>query len=84
MPYIPTSLRKEVNREGPWSPGELNYWITNELLEYLARRASLDNGQGYAHYSEVVGVLECVKQEFIRRILNPYEDKKIKENGDVF
>lgn len=25
----------------------------------------------------------CAKQEFYRRVLSPYEDKKIKENGDI-
>jgi hypothetical protein len=34
--------------------------------------------------NEIVGALECCKQEFIRRKLNPYEDKKIKENSDVY
>ena len=38
----------------------------------------------YHAYNEIIGVLECVKQEFYRRMVAPYEDKKCEENGDVF
>ena len=30
-----------------------------------------------------MGVLECCKLEFYRRVAAPYEDIKIEENGDV-
>jgi len=32
----------------------------------------------------VIGALEACKLEFYRRAVVPYEDKKIKENGDVY
>ena len=32
----------------------------------------------------VVGTLVLTTVEFIRRMVNPYEDKKIAENGDVY
>ncbi len=41
---------------------------------------------GKASYSKlavITGVLENVKQEFYRRVGEPYEDKKIRENGDI-
>jgi hypothetical protein len=31
-----------------------------------------------------VGALEQAKDEFRRRVVHPYEDLKIKENGDVY
>lgn len=37
----------------------------------------------YADYNEVIGVLESCKLEFYRRHVAAYEDRKIKENGDV-
>jgi hypothetical protein len=37
----------------------------------------------YFHINKAVGVLECVKLEFYRRVAAPYEDEKIKESGDV-
>lgn len=55
--------------------GELNYVVTKILKQvYLLR---------YFNINRVVGVLECIKQEFYRRVVAPYEDKKIKESGDV-
>jgi len=55
--------------------GELNYVITKILKEVYPLR--------YYHINKVMGVLECIKQEYYRRVAAPYEDQKIKENGDV-
>ncbi len=41
-------------------------------------------GVSYTTYNEVVGVLECVKQEIYRRVIGPYENEKKHANGDVF
>jgi hypothetical protein len=55
--------------------GELNYVVTRILKEVYPLR--------YYHINKAVGVLECIKQEFYRRVAAPYEDLKIKESGDV-
>jgi len=55
--------------------GELNYVITKILKEVYPLR--------YFHINRAMGVLECIKQEFYRRVAAPYEDIKIKESGDV-
>lgn len=55
--------------------GELNYIVTKLLKEIYPLR--------YFHINKAVGVLECIKLEFYRRVAAPYEDKKIKESGDV-
>jgi hypothetical protein len=87
MPYIRKEDRKlfeqvlfpfKVNAKlNKLTAGELNYLITAIIDRQL------DNAN-YARMNEIVGALECCKQEFIRRKLNPYEDKKIKENSDVY
>ena len=59
--------------------GVLNYAITRICLNYIARK-----GLSYRNINEVIGVLECAKQEFYRRVAVPYEEKKKKENGDVY
>jgi hypothetical protein len=33
--------------------------------------------------SSLISEVECAKLEFYRRVVSPYEDEKIKENGDV-
>ncbi len=55
--------------------GEINYVITRILKEVYPLR--------YYHINKAIGVLECIKQEYYRRVAAPYEDQKIKENGDV-
>lgn len=81
MPYIKEGARWELSGQRKTeNPGELNYQLTLIINEYLRRR----HGRSYTGVNEVVGVLECVKQEFYRRVVAPYEDQKIKENGDVY
>jgi len=62
------------------SEGELNYAITCIILEYLNN----NRPNSYALLNKIIGVLECIKQEFYRRMVIPYEEKKIEENGEVY
>lgn len=90
MPYIKQEDRKQYNSAiedlldaisnhgfSPVKPGDLNYVISKMVWEIF------DKNPSYTRGNELVGVLECIKQEFIRRRLNVYEDEKIKENGDL-
>jgi hypothetical protein len=60
-----------------FSVGDLNYIVSSIIWTLF------DVNPSYTRGNELVGVLECIKQEFIRRRLNGYEDSKIKENGDL-
>lgn len=81
MPYISQERRQEINDgDYPIGVGELNFILTSMCLEFLGPSEDLR----YEDYNDVVGVLECVKQEFYRRMVAEYEDRKIEENGDVF
>lgn len=77
MPYIPSDEREHA-AISPQTPGQLNYALTEKMLCYL-----WDRGVSYATMNEIVGALECAKQEFYRRVMVPYEEKKRAENGDV-
>jgi hypothetical protein len=63
----------------PNDAGELNYTLTIVCLDYLSNK-----GERYATMNDVVGALESCKLEMYRRLVSPYEDEKIKENGDVY
>ncbi len=80
IPYI-KAIQKEALEAGAsiTGPGELNYLVTR-----LLRRYWKNSPQNYQAINDIVGAVEGAKQEFIRRIVNPYEDKKIQENGDVY
>jgi hypothetical protein len=87
MPYIRTERRDNIYNvaRGVIDPdeilscGDLNYAISLILSVYLA-----NNGTQYRTFNDIVGALECAKSEFIRRIVNPYEDQKIISNGDIY
>ena len=58
--------------------GELNYAITR-----LAHLFLPGFDLHYEHLNAVVGVLDCAKAEFQRRIVANFEDVKIEANGDL-
>lgn len=83
MPYIPLKARKEIELgRTPKTAGELNYFITTTIFDYL--RFPEGCRAGYTDWNEVVGVLECCKLELYRKMIAKYEDKKCKENGEVY
>lgn len=88
MPYIKKDQREEVNcyleqvigyLKDTAQIGCLNYIITKICIQFLKTK-----GESYATYNDLIGVLECAKLELYRRQVSKYENKKIKENSDVF
>ena len=80
MPYIKPDRREPLiqSREAE-SPGELNFLLSRELVTYLDRK-----GLSYHTINDALGALEGAKLEFYRRVVAPYEDLKIRENGDIY
>ena len=67
--------------------GELNYVITMLLQRYtsiISGTVTNVHEIRYDNINTIIGVLECVKNEFYRRVAIPFENKKIKENSDVY
>lgn len=80
MPYIPKDRRAELAAgEPPATAGDLAYAITRQVDAWLERRGH----PRFSDYATATGVLECVKQEFYRRSIGPYEDRKRIENGEA-
>jgi len=88
MPYIkqenrslldPTinHLISMISRNIEISDGEVNYAITSIIDKIYSKK-------DYAHYNRALGILEAVKQEYYRRKVGPFEDLKMKDNGDVY
>ena len=85
MPYIKKNRRfdyelaladleaREIN-----SAGELNY-LVSMLCKIYGKRDDFN----YQVINDIVGALECAKQEYSRRNVGGYEDVKIRENGDI-
>ena len=80
MPYITQERREAIGTgDEPVTSGELNFVLTQTILGYFKQR-----GGNYRVINDILGALEGAKLEFYRRIATPYEDTKIKENGDVY
>ena len=81
MPYIKQRDRNILASQGaqPCTSGELNYAITLKLIEYWCA-----GFQNYQRINDIVGALESAKAEFQRRVVAPFEDRKIADNGDVY
>lgn len=86
MPYITQERRKALAcLDSPKDEGELNYAITRMFLDYITDQSQQKSmWRNYAMFNKLVGVLECVKLEFYRRMVVSYEEEKVEENGDVF
>jgi len=82
MPYIPSENRAnfdeivaDMEMRGVKVNGDLNY-----ILFAFCKRAIEPS---YNNYKNFCGELRQCATEIERRILGPYEDSKIIENGDV-
>lgn len=88
MPYIAqerrprydeaiAALATAIDAETPG--GDINYIVTRLVAYWISVR-----GLSYAVLADAVGVMETAKLELYRRIVVPYEDRKIEESGDVY
>jgi hypothetical protein len=83
MPYIADKGRRkaldvivrEMEYAGVKADGDLNY--------ILYKFAKYHVGHSYNDLKNFRGELEETRAEIKRRILEPLEDKKIEENGDI-
>jgi hypothetical protein len=76
MPYIRPEARASA-RPDTSDVGGLTYLLYKLCLD------ALPEAPRYRDFHAVVGALEAAKLEFYRRHVVPYEDVKIRENGDV-
>lgn len=88
MPYIKPDNRQKYqegidsllgafNSTEEVKMGDVNYVVSTLIWELFKDKLSYSQG------NNLMGALECIKQEFYRRMIVPYEDEKIKENGDI-
>lgn len=94
MPYLKPKLRNCIDKYGEFENfkhylctlelgdflGALNYCVFSVVRKYIKENPK---AMCYSGLSAIIGTLDCAKEEIRRRILNPYEDEKIQENGDV-
>jgi hypothetical protein len=88
MPYIKQEDRKAIDKNLKEffnaieidTAGELNYVITRVVLRFIRRNGVFR----YQDINDAIGALVGATLELYRRLVGPYENKKAKENGDVY
>jgi hypothetical protein len=84
MPYVNSQSRNALQKRAEKlskdceTGGDLNFVVTVMLHRWL-----YDHGTRYVELNKLMGVLECAKEEFYAKVVRPYEDQKIKQNGDI-
>jgi len=79
MPYVKSAIKFELTERYAENPGELNYLLTQLLLNYIEKQ-----GLKYQTINDIMGALESCKNEFYRRVAVEYEENKKDTNGDVY
>lgn len=82
MPYLTEEAKYELDTYSdrrPETTGELNYLLTKVYQQYLDH-----HGLSYATLNDISGAATESLAEFRRRVVVPYEDRKLMENGDVY
>ncbi len=91
MPYIPQERRQELYPLISKVAGEIQAAVESgigkrggEVNFVICTLVDMLYDRNYTELSAAIGDVECAKLELYRRLLAPYEDDKITENGDVF
>lgn len=79
MPYIRQEDRTKCRNGGPENVGELTYELQQTIKDYL-----LYKGLRYQYIAEIKGALDETRRDFEKRVVDPYEQKKLEDNGDVW
>ena len=90
MPYIKQEIRNQLDEEINLISNKIKSFSDDEkegILNYTISRIlsnSLPTNQWrYKYINRTVGILECIKLEFYRRLAAPYENNAIKTNKDI-
>jgi hypothetical protein len=78
MPYIDNEDKEKYDANKLEHCGILNYAVNQLINDYIEQ-----NGKCYQTFNDITGALENAKLEIYRRMVGPYEDEKIDQNGDV-
>lgn len=93
MPYIKKEDRKQYDdliddlsvelegKDNDTLSGHLNYVLFR--LAGLLAQGTINNPGNYARLAVIRSSMKEANDEFHRKVMVPYEDRKIKENGDV-
>lgn len=92
MPYLVKPLKQEIDENGIREAADYLSTLDDRhfigAINYLnfkivRRRLSKPGNLSYFMFAAIVGSLMCCVMEIYRRLVIPYENQKIQQNGDV-
>ena len=91
MPYIKKEQRnifesdiaRLVNNLSAQGWGISKEGCLNYIISSLLARSLREEEMSYAKLNAVMGILESCKAEIYRRVVAPYEEIKLRENGEI-
>jgi len=98
MPYLVEAQREELERHGGLNDlinytnsmslknlvGTINYVVFKIVKQWLKNDLGLTSKRkNYFALCAILGTVICCALELYRRVVAPYEDDKIVENGEV-
>ena len=91
MPYLQNNDKDSIDNQGgidvceKFSAMEITDFAgaLNYLNDKIVKTWIEKNGKKYFIFAVIAGTLVCCILEIYRRLIAPYEDKKISENGDI-
>jgi hypothetical protein len=90
MPYINQTRRNELDDKmsallsvvHQSTSEEMNYIISTLLQKYI--EVHDEKKLDYSACNTIVGVLECVKLEFYNKLVTPFQNTKLNQNGKIY
>ena len=81
MPYLTEHEKQAIDAGNldPETEGQLTYVLQQALARYIMKR-----GLSYATLAQCLGSLDGAGDDLKRRVVRPYEERKQRENGDVW
>lgn len=79
MPYLKSTIKKQIDESGPTSGKELAYCFARDI-NYLIKARGLSADL----LIEIEGALGLTGKDVFDRITKPYEQTKLALNGDVY
>ena len=88
MPYIKQSqqqrLKPLLEKILIGEKGELTYCINVLQMQFCEQHFAASGQASYQILSDAIAAANDANSEFYRKVIFPYEDHKIRENGDIF
>lgn len=81
VPHVDVEAKERIKSgDDPQTVGELTYALTRPIKAFIRSREK----RNFETFALVLGALSSVTKDFYDHIVKPYEDQKVRENGNAW